>query len=81
MLFQHATQRSRNRKCNNQQSLAMVKRNAQERDDEAVEAGGSLLVELLDAADKALTVRGKDEGPVYNVLKENNEKTAMLKDG
>jgi hypothetical protein len=52
----------------------MVKRNIQERDDEAVEAGGSLLVELLDMADKALTFKGKDEGPVYKFLKENNDR-------
>jgi hypothetical protein len=74
MWFQRATRRSRNGKCNNQQSSAMVKRNMQERDDEAVEAGGSLLVELLDAADKALIFKGKKEGPVYNFLKENNDR-------
>ena len=53
----------------------MGKRNPQERDDnEAVEAGGSLLDKMLEAADKSLTCKGKDEGPVFNLLKENNER-------
>ena len=51
----------------------MGKRNLKERDDEAVEAGGSLLVKLLEAADKSLTYKGNDEGPVFKLLKENNE--------
>jgi hypothetical protein len=53
----------------------MGKRNLQERDDdEAVEAGGSLLDKFLEAADKSLTHKGKDEGPVFNLLKENNKR-------
>jgi hypothetical protein len=53
----------------------MGKRNLQERDDnEAVEAGGNLLDKLLEAADKSLMCKGEDEGPVFNSLKENNDR-------
>jgi hypothetical protein len=53
--------------------LAMGKQNLKERDDEAVEAGGSLLVKFLDAAGESLMHEGNDEGPVFKLLKENNE--------
>jgi hypothetical protein len=49
----------------------MGKRNLKERDDEAVEAGESLLAKLLEAANKSLTYKGKDEGPVFKLLKGN----------
>ena len=48
----------------------MGKRNLQQRDDD----GGSLVDKLLEAADRSLTYKGKDEGPVSKFLRDRNER-------